>query len=471
MIEKSYDVAVIGGGGGGYPAAFRLAQSGQSVLLIDHHGNLGGNCLYEGCVPSKSVREAAMAAHNIRHSQFFGVSSELSRLSWPAIRAYKDQVQTLRYAQHAQTIQSTANITVLTGEGRLLDDAYHLQLNFTEQGQSQEATISAQTIMIATGSVTEEVPIPGLNLAVTSHDLFAWHETMADLPQDMVILGGGYIGIEAASMLADLGVHVTVVEAGPTILDHMDTEIVAALTERLSTRVTLVTGTRVDKVLSAGARFVVQAHHVTDGTEQSWTTDRVLSALGRVPWVPPELGLTKAGVEFTRHGIVADSRMRTSVPHIFAAGDVNGQSMLFHAAVRMSRIAAETVLTAGASPDTFNPIEMPMTVFSRPAAMSVGLTADGARAQGLRVVEERRTMDQEDWALIVGQPQGFYKFVVAAGSGRIVGIHAIGTEAVGLSAVAHMIVRLGLTPQEVSHMAFPHPTQFEIVDGLAWSVV
>ncbi len=466
MLMDHYAVIVIGGGGGGYPAAFRLAASGKTVLMIDHHGTMGGNCLYDGCVPSKAVREASIMQHQIAGAQFFGVSASLQPTQWSAIRAYKDQVQSARYTQHAETIRSTAGITVLRGEGQLVD-AHRVKVIYQEDGSPREQTVTGQDLVIATGSITESAPITGLEHAWTSHDLFAWQDAITALPHDIVILGGGYIGVEAASMLSDLGVQVTLIEREHTLLSSMDQEIVSMLTERLAQRVKIVLDTSVDTIVPQDGRFVVQGRGPS-GAPVTWTTDRVLAALGRIPCLPPALGLDHAGVESTPQGIIVNGRMQTNVPHVYAPGDVNGQSMLLHAAERMSHMVAQ-MISAGSTAEPFRPEEMPLTVFSRPATMSVGLTMAVARQQGLAVYEEQRAMQAEDWALIRGEPEGFYKFVVSKATGRIVGAHAIGIDAVALSSVSHMIVRLGLTPQDVSVMAFPHPTQFEIVNALAWN--
>ncbi len=467
-VEKKFDLIVIGAGGGGYPAAFRLAKSGRRVLMVDEKGNLGGNCLYEGCVPSKSVREASVIWHDMGRAEFFGLTGQRGEADWGKIREYKDGVQTRRYAQHRKEIDEAQNLTFIRGRAHFLD-AHRVQVDNLDTHDS--FTAEGRDILIATGSMAESLPIPGFALTWDHHDLFAWQHTQAAMPKEMVILGAGYIGIESASMLQDLGVKVTVVEMAPQILGGMDRDLAQNIAQSLGRRVKIVTGVQVTEIVSQGPeQFLVRGTDLTHGTAVEFSGGRVMAAVGRQPNIPEALGLDKAGVAYSRHGIVADPRMRTNVRHIYAAGDVNGQSMLFHSAVRMSEIVAQDLLRGPDMDDFFNPWEMPTTVFSRPEGLAVGMTREQAQAQGIAVEEIVKSMGSEAWAQIAGELDGFFKLVVAKRSGRIVGIHGVGIDAAALSAAAHMAVRLRLTPEQLGRMTFPHPTQFEIIDRLSRSV-
>jgi len=461
------DVVVLGAGGGGYPAAFRLARSGRQVVMVDEKGNLGGNCLYEGCVPSKSVRQASVVWQQARHGEFFGLQTAGVNAPWSGIRSYKDGVQRRRYAQHAKEIQATSHLTLIRGRGYFLDPN-HVTIDNWDTGVS--TTLKTQDVIIATGSEATPLPIPGFDQCWNQHDLFAWNDTVPDLPGDVVILGGGYIGVESASMLEDLGVRVTLIEMEPTILSTMDAELVEIVSASLKRRINLITGVVVDRIEEHTGSFTVIGHRVVDNGPMTWTTSRVLAAVGRQPAIPKALGLDTIGLAYTRHGIAVDSRMRTNVPHIYAAGDVNGLSMLFHSAVRMSEIVAQTILSGEQPTDYFRAEEMPTTVFARPELFSVGLTRQAAERRGLSVIEMTRPMGEEAWAQITGELEGQLKFVMHRGTGEIVGIHGVGVSSVELSAAAHMAVRLELTAKALGEMTFPHPTQFEALDRLARSV-
>ncbi|MCL4313538.1 MAG: dihydrolipoyl dehydrogenase [Actinobacteria bacterium] len=467
-MEKSYDLAVIGGGGGGYPAAFQIAKTGRSVIMVDEKGNLGGNCLYEGCIPSKAVREAALAWREAGRSSFFGLNVSPKEADWQSITSYKDGVQERRYAQHKAEIEEEPNLTFIRGRGKLID-ANHVEI--TDWDADDTFRVKASYILIATGSTATELPIDGFEMTWNHHDLYSFQDTKDALPSSMVILGGGYIGVEAAYQLSDLGIKVTVVEMLPTILSGMDRDLSATIEANLKKQVDLHTGIRVTGIAEVEkGRYVVKGVREEDDKELEWAAGAVLAAAGRRPFIPSDLGLDLVGIEHGAHGILTDTRMHTNVPHIYAAGDVNGQSMLFHSAVRMSEIVAKDILAGPFMDDFFDPVEIPATVFSSPEGLSVGLTTEHAEQRGIRVDEIVRHMGKEARAQIVGELEGFIKLVIARRTGRIVGIHGVGADAASLSAVAHMAVRLGLTVDQLGRMTFPHPTQFEIFDRLARSV-
>ncbi len=463
-MAQAYDAVVIGAGGGGYPAALRLVRAGRTVLMVDPKGNLGGNCLFEGCVPSKAVREAASLKSTMERADFFGLEAVQSPAAWSRVVAYKDGVQTRRYAQHRQEVEQARGLTLVSGLAGFVDAN---RVRVQDLLRQEEFTVSGRHIIVATGSEAAHLPIAGFDSAWNHHDFFAWKQTQPTLPEDIVILGGGYIGAETASMLADLGVKVTLLELMPEILSGMDQDLARAVREGLQQRVTVVTGVEVTGIEPDGGHgYVVAGRRTADGTALSYRAQRVMAAAGRVPHVPSDLGLERAGVAYDRRGIAVDAHMRTGVPHILAPGDVNGESMLFHSAVAMSEVAARTILEG---PEAGAPWlrDAPATVFTRPEAMTVGLTAEAARRQGLAVWEETRPMGVEAWAQIRGETEGFVKLTVGRATGRIVGMHAVGVDAAALSAAAHMAVRLGLTPGELGSMVFAHPTQFEALDRLA----
>ncbi|MHB1611166.1 MAG: dihydrolipoyl dehydrogenase [Sulfobacillus sp.] len=468
-MNKTFDVVVIGGGGGGYPAALRIAHSGRSVLMIDEKGNLGGNCLFEGCVPSKAVREAAALAVKIRGAEYFGLDAEIELPHWDRIRSYKDRIQTYRYAQHRNEIEETALLTMVRGVGRFVSDH---EIAVEDWDRETTDVVTGHDIIIATGSEVRSLSIPGAEYLWHSHHLFAWHEAVREMPLDIVILGGGYIGVETASMLSALGLHVTLLEMAPSILPGMDQDLVKVMAGHMTQRgVRIETGVRVEAVARVpGGQYRVTGRRVFGNRSAEWLTQQVFQAVGRVPSLPPDLGLEKAGVAYGPKGITVDDHMRTNVPHIYAPGDVNGLSMLFHSAVRMSEIAAQEILRHGHSDDAFNPKEMPETVFADPEAMSVGMTADEARGAGIRVWEETRPMGVEAKAQIMGNTEGFFKMVISRQNGEIIGVQAVGIDAANLSSIAQVAVRLGLTPRDLGRMTFAHPTQFEVIDRLARSI-
>ncbi|AEW04444.1 Dihydrolipoyl dehydrogenase [Sulfobacillus acidophilus DSM 10332] len=467
-MDNAFDLIVIGGGGGGYPAAFRLARAGRSVLLVDDKGNLGGNCLYEGCVPSKAVRESIALFQHIQEADRFGLQVAGAHADWRAIRAYKDGIQTRRYRQHTEEIEATPRLTFIRGRARFLDSR---RVEVTDHDRGTQTVVTGTDILIAAGSEASALTVPGFELTWNHHQLFAWQDTVESLPDSVIIVGAGYIGLEVASMLADLGVKTTVLEKADTVLPGMDRQLASVLADILHDRITIITGVTVNAIVKLpGGGYQVEGLAQGASEPRRWQAGQVISAVGRRPYLTPELGLDQAGVHYSPKGIVVDAMMRTNVPHIWAAGDVTGQSMLFHAAVRMSEVAAHAILDPDGTADRFRAEEMPATVFTRPEAMSVGWTREMAERFGEPVFEVERSMGVEARAQIALSTPGFLKMVISRQTGQIRGIHAVGVDAADLSAVAHLIVRLGLTPRQLGQMTFPHPTQFEIFDRLARNV-
>ncbi len=462
----TFDTVILGAGGGGYPAAFRLAKNGHRVLLVDDKGNLGGHCMFEGCIPSKTVREASQLVRMSQRDAVAGVSLSLRNVAipsvWQSVRAFKDGVQTRRYAQHAEEIEETANLTMVKGRGKLLNPN-EVEVTDTIRGKVFKAEF--HFLIIATGSSARMLPIPGGESTWTSHQFFAWLESVPELPKSLILIGGGYIGVEMAMMLDAFGVKTTILEAMPTILPQMDSEIQKELALALQNVATVVTHAKVTQIDSRDGEKWVQVE--SNQGPRLYRAQQVVTAVGRIPNVSKELGLDNAGIIHDNHGIHVAPSMRTSQAHIYATGDVNGLVMLFHAAVRMSEVAAANILTHPEVADEFDPVEIPTTVFSTPEAHSVGLTLAQAEQRGLRAHEVRRAMGVEARAQIAEEQRGFFKMVVENDTHRVLGVHAVGVDAAVMSALSHVIVQRKLTVQDVAHMTFPHPTQFEIFDRLA----
>ena len=370
MKENNIDVMVLGAGGGGYPAAFRLAREGRSVAMVDPIGNLGGDCLAEGCVPSKAVREAALARTWPAKYGLFGLRGGTPEVDWRGVLSHKDRVQSIRYAQHGEEI-AASTLAMHKGTGRIVDD--HTVEVTTDDGEILR--YHARHIVIATGSRPHLLPIPGAELAVTSHDFF---RLGADLPfpRRLVAIGGGYIGLETASMLQNLGAQATVLEATGEVLPGVDAELARFLHTALARRLTLVMNAKVTAI-ERGAGGDLLVRYATGGETRSLAADCVLMATGRETVVPA--GFSTLGLPAGRVGV--DDRLRTALTHVYAPGDVNGRSMLFHSAVCQSLIAAEDILSDGQGPTRMNFASVPFTVFTEPEVAWVGLTEEAAARQ------------------------------------------------------------------------------------------
>ncbi|WP_114911164.1 dihydrolipoyl dehydrogenase [Acidibrevibacterium fodinaquatile] len=460
-MEKaaSIDVMVLGAGGGGYPAAFRLAGAGRAVVMVDPFGNLGGDCLAEGCVPSKAVREAALVRTWPAKYPLFGLRGETPEVDWRGVLAHKDRVQSLRYAQHREEI-AASTLTLLKGSGRIVDD--HTVEVTTEGGDILR--YHAQHLIIATGSRPHRLPIPGAELAVTSHDIF---RLGADLPfpRRLVAIGGGYIGLETASMLQNLGAEVTVLEATEAILPGVDPALAGYLHRALARRLTLVTGAKVTAI-AQGANGGLQVRYESAGEMRDLAADCVLMATGREPVVPE--GIAALGLPAGRIGV--DDRLRTALAHVYAPGDVNGRSMLFHSAVCQSVIVAEAILSEGQAPARMNFASVPFTVFTEPEVAWVGVTEAQAARQGIAVVTSTYDFRTDSRAQIFDEREGFLTLVFAKRTGSLIGAQVAGLDAAHVIAPLALAVHTGTTASTLSVMAFPHPMVTEGINKAARAV-
>jgi dihydrolipoamide dehydrogenase len=454
--SEDVDVVVIGAGGGGYPGAFVLDKSGRRVVLIDPIGNLGGDCLAEGCIPSKAVREASLMRARATRYATFGLVGPVPDAAWPAVLAHKDHVQRVRYAQHARELGSSA-IRFHAGTAAVVDE------NSVEVSEPDGSTRRYRytDLVIATGSAPSRLPIPGAELTLTSHDLFRLGADVA-FPERPVVIGGGYIGVEVASMLHNLGAAPTVLEATGELLPGFDPELAAGLHAQLGRRVTIVTGALVSAVERSPAGYTV--HYRRAGAEAQAEGDAVVMATGRHPVLPEgvaHLGLGPAGAP------EVDRVLKTQNPHVYAPGDVNGRSMLFHSAVRQSLVAAHAILAGGQPIDAMDFEAVPMTVFTEPEAAHVGLTEAEATERFGDVDVTRYDYAEDARAQILDETQGFVKLVFDGHSGRVVGAQVLGLDAAQLIAPLALAVRSGLGAGALADVPFPHPMLSEGINKAA----
>lgn len=456
--ETDVDVVIIGAGGGGYPAAFRLARAGRRVVMADPFGNLGGNCLAEGCVPSKAVREAGLARAGALKHPLFGLSGAPPAVDWQGVLRHKDRVQAIRYAQHREEIAAAPGLLMREGRGRLLDE--HRVEIVTATGET--GRWRAQHILIATGARPRLPPIPGAELALTSHDLF---RLGADLPQPrrLVVIGGGYIGLETASMLQNLGTQAAVIELAPEILPGVDPELGGFLRKALARRIDFHLRARVTAIRREEGGGL-RVHFEREGKTESVSGDAVLMAVGREPVLPEgaeALGFTPG------RPVAVDGRLRTAIPHIYAPGDVNGRSMLFHSAVTQSLIAAEDILSEGRGELRMNFGAVPFTVFTEPEIAWVGVGEAEAKARGLEVVSAVYDYRTDSRAQIFDEMEGFIKLVFDRRTRTLCGAQVAGLDAAQVIAPLALAVHSGTPVEALRYTSFPHPMISEGINKAA----
>ena len=459
-LSDDVDVLVLGAGGAGYPGAFFLAKAGWSVLMVDPIGNLGGDCLAEGCVPSKAVREAALVRSLADKFDGFGLRGGKPAVDWGAVLAHKDRVQNTRYAQHAREI-AAGGVAFVQGRGVIVAPG-RARIDAGDGSGSRE--VRFRQLILGTGSAPARLPILGADLALTSHDLFRLGADLP-LPQHLVIIGGGYIGVETASMLQALGAQCSILEYAPQVLPGFDAELASFLHASLSQRVRIECSAQVLSIARDGDGYHVR--YKQGGGERSLQGDAVLMATGRVAVLPE--GVEHLGLAMERGHVKVDDTLRTSNPQVWAPGDVNGRSMLFHSAVRQSLVAAHCIAAGGQAVDRMPFHAVPMTVFTEPELAHAGQTAAQAEAAlGADAVAVMRYDYAEDSrAQIYAETQGFIKLVFNRQDARLLGAQIAGMDAAQLIAPLALALEQGLGAKALADTVFPHPMLSEGINKAA----
>ena len=441
-----YDLIVVGAGSAGFSAAITAAEQGAQVALIGH-GTIGGTCVNVGCVPSKALIRAAEAVHHANAApRFAGVVAEARVADWGAQVAQKDElVAGLRQAKYADLLPSYNSVAYHEGRARLIDGG-------VEAGGK---SFAADRIIIATGTRPALPAIPGIT-DISILDSTTALELTA-LPRSMIVLGGGYIGVELAQTFARVGVEVTLVFRS-RLLPEAEPEIGAALAGYLADEgIKIVGGLTYESIRRTedGVALTV----VRDGHAETLAAERVLVATGRAPNTE-SLGLERAGIARTPVGaIVVDDRMRTSKVGVYAAGDVTGKDQFVYMAAYGAKLAAKNALNGDSL--RYDNAAMPAVVFTDPQVGSVGLTEAQARAVGHNVRTSVLSLDNLPRALAARDTRGLIKLVADGVTRKLLGAHILAPEGADSIQTAAMAIRCGLTIDDLVEMIFPYLTTVE----------
>lgn len=442
------EVLVIGAGPGGYEAAARLGRTGKEVTLVDA-AELGGVCLNRGCIPSKALIRAANAYHDATAMGAMGIALRDLALDFTKLQAWKAQVMQ-RLRQGVAYTEKQAGVTVVQGRARFLGpDRVAVE---TESGQQ---TYRFQHCVIATGSLPASIPgfaFDGRRVIDSTGAL-----ELSEVPAELVVIGGGYIGLELGTAYAKLGSKVTVLEALDRLLPTVDPELVAVVTRRMrQLGIGWHTGARAAGWREEGGKALVEAR--AGGQDLRIPADRILVATGRRP-NSAGLGLEEAGVEVDERGFIrTDASCRTAVANCYAIGDVRGEPMLAHKATREAMVVAEAIEGRNAAMDV---VAIPAVIFTDPEISTVGLTEEGARAAGIEPVVGRFPFAASGRAVTLGQRDGFVKVVAARDDGRLLGVHIVGPEAAELIHAAALALEMGAQAEDLALTVHPHPTLSE----------
>lgn len=458
---RAFDMVVLGAGPGGYVAAIRAAQLGMKVALVEKD-RLGGLCLNRGCIPTKAMVKSADALMLAQRAEKLGVRVGEVRLDYAGVvRRRQEVVETL--VRGIEQLMRANRVEVVTGEGRLRPDGL---VEVTAAGKPVTA-LRARHVILATGSQPVRLPIPGSELpgVVDSDGLLELEE----LPSRLVVIGGGIVGCEFASIFRAFGVEVGIIELLPAVLPVADAEISRRLAMSLKRAgIKLFTGARVEAIEAVGPEGPwgpVKRVRFTDDTNRTGYAegDVVLVAVGRRPafsgFQPDELG-----IEVVRGGIKVDGYMQTTRPGVYAVGDVNGLAQLAHAASAQGIIAAEHA--AGRPVRSWGTSPVPAAVFTLPEVAWVGMTEEQARSAGIPVKVGRFLYGALGRAHVEMEPEGVVKILARAeppDQGEVVGLHIIGRGATELVHEGVLAMRFGATAEELAEAIHAHPTLSEAV--------
>ena len=451
---NEYDLAIIGSGPGGYVAAIRAAQLGARVAIVEKE-HLGGTCLNWGCVPSKALLESAHLMTAAKGAAAFGIDIAGLTADFARVQAHKEKV-VRQMRSGVEGLLKGNRVTVFAGFGSFVTPR-RIRVQHAD-GTSTE--IVAKNVVIATGSVEARPPIPGIETpgVMTSKEALS----LAEVPPSIVIVGGGYIGVEFATVYAAFGAKVTIVEMLPTIVPLEDPEIGKALaTAFVKQGMVVKTGTRVTQIAASasGYKLSLAAGDATETIEAA----KVLVAVGRIPFTEG-LGLDRIGVAMDRRAIKVDRKMRTSVPGVYAIGDSVAGIMLAHVASSEGEVAVENALGHESEMDYR---AVPNTVFCQPQVASVGMTEEAARKAGYDVQVGRFPFLAVAKAVAAGHTDGFVKVVAETKYGQVLGIQMIGASVADLIGEATMAINLETTIEDFAKTIHAHPTTTEAIKEAA----
>ena len=445
-----FDLLVVGGGPGGYLCAERAAQGGLNVCLFEKKA-LGGTCLNEGCIPTKTLLNSSKMYRHAKESEAFGVTAEGVTYNHAKVIERKDKVVKTRVSGVGATMKSN-KVNVITADAKINGRG--------ENGFLVEAdgkVFAGKRLVIASGSETVVPPVPGLKEGLESGFVVTNREVLDEktLPENLVVIGGGVIGLEMAYYFASVGVKVTVIEMMNKIAGATDAEICKVLTDAFVKK-----GMEFklsSKVLEVKKDSVI---YEENGEKKELKCDKVLLSAGRKP-ATANIGIETLGVEMDRAAVKTDRHLCTNVSGVYAIGDCNGKLMLAHTAYREAEVAVNHMLGKN---DEMRYDVIPSVIYTDPEVASVGYSKEAAEEKGMKVKEVKLPLSYAGRYLAETEGgKGFIKIVVDTERNRLVGCHMVGSYASEIIMTATMMVDTELTPTRLEKLVFPHPTVAEII--------
>lgn len=445
-----YDVLVIGGGPAGYLAGERAAQNGLSAIVFEKK-SLGGVCLNEGCIPTKALLYSAKLADGVKAGEKYGVSAENIRINHPKVLSRKEKIVNMLVGGIRQTLDSV-KADIVMGDAFIRgkdDDGFAIE--------ADNKTYKGRNLIIASGSVPIIIPIPGLDEAMNSGFVITSREALdlQEIPDTMAVIGGGVIGLEIASYFNSCGSKVTIIEMLPKIAGAMDGDISTILKKNYEKKgITFRLGAKVTKIQQDG--LVYEA----DGTEHFMPAQKILLSIGRRANTAG-IGLENIDVALSRGAVIVDDHCRTNIPGVYAAGDVNGFSMLAHTAYREAEVAVNNIT---GQEDIMSYRAIPGIIYTNPEVASVGETEETAKEKGLNVdIVKLPNAYSGRYVAENEGGNGITKLVIDKDSQTIVGIHMIGNYSSELIVAGVIVIETKMKLNDIKKIVFPHPTVCELI--------
>ena len=468
--DLSCEMLVLGAGPGGYSAAFRAADLGMDVVLVERYATLGGVCLNVGCIPSKALLHSVAVMDEARHLSAHGISFAEPQIDIDKLRDYKDSVVS-KLTTGLASMAKMRKVNVVQGVGQFIDP-HHLQVTTTDgEGKQTSKTIRFKQAIIAAGSRVVKLPfIPEDPRIVDSTGALELRQIQGKLPSKMLILGGGIIGLEMGTVYSSLGARLDVVEMMDGLMQGADRDLVKVWQKHNTHRFdNIYTNTKTVAVEAREDGIYVtfeKANDTSTAPAEPQRYDMVLVAVGRAP-NGLLIGAEHAGVAVNERGFInVDAQMRTNVPHIFAIGDIVGQPMLAHKAVHEAHVAAES---AHGEKAFFDVRQIPSVAYTDPEVAWAGLTEEQVKAQNIAIKKGVFPWQASGRAIANGRDEGFTKLIFDATTGRILGGGIVGTGAGDLISEVCLAIEMGADSIDIGKTIHPHPTLGESI-GMAAEV-
>jgi dihydrolipoamide dehydrogenase len=445
-----YDIIVLGSGPGGYVAAIKAAQLGAKVAIVEKN-DIGGVCLNIGCIPTKALLSSAKVYRDFLNAEKFGIKANNIDVDWKSVISRKNQI-VQRLTKGVKFLLQKNKVDIISGYGKIIN-----KNTIDVEGKK----ISSKNIIIATGASPIIPPIPGVkeaiekNIIVTSKEIL----DLDKLPNSLVIIGGGVIGVEFATIFATFGAKVTIIERENNILLNVDDEIRKEFLKLLHKNITVLTKSEVVKVENNKVTYK------TDNANHTTEADKILMSVG----MKPNLNFSDTlNLETTKAGIKVNKQMETNIKGIYAIGDVNGQMMLAHVASREGIVAVHNIL---GKKDEIDYQKIPSGIYGFPEIAMVGMTEESVKKENIPYKVSKFPIAANGKALAEGESDGFIKIITESKYGEILGIHILGNHATELISEGVVTMELEGTVYELAKSVHPHPTISEIINEAAHGAV